>query len=223
MPSSEHTSYAFEQLEQLAHIRAGRAEDILSAAWVEAEKVREHARREGEALGRAEGLDAARADVEQLVTALGAATRGLEEARTELVSVIERQAAELALRIAEQILTAAVEIEPERVVDITRAALRRLTDRHRVTIAVNPLDLELVSESVGPLKHELGGIEHLDVLAERRVERGGVLVRTEYGEVDATISAQLQSAREVVADALRGEEEPEGEPPPPGSEGLDAG
>jgi flagellar assembly protein FliH len=208
MPSSDLTSYAFEPLEEVVHVRTGRAEDILSAAWAEAEKVREHARREGEAAGRAEGLAAAREDAERLLSALAEAAAGLDQAREELVSVLEGQAADLALRIAEQILTAAIDVAPERIVDITRGALRRLTDRHRVTIAVNPLDLELLSAATPALKQELGGIEHVDVQADRRVDRGGALVRTAWGEVDATISAQLESAREIVAAALGDDAEP---------------
>ena len=71
---------------------------------------------------------------------------------------------------------------------------------------VNPVDIELISESVARLQAELGGIDHLDVHADRRIDRGGAIARTESGEVDTTVSAQLQSAREIVIAALRGEE-----------------
>jgi flagellar assembly protein FliH len=206
MQSSEPTSYAFPQLEQLAQFPNGGPEDILSAAWAEAEHVREQARREGEAAGRAEGFAEARAQAAQAIASLAEAARSLDGLRDGLVTVLESQAAELALGLAEQIVAATVEVQPERVVDITRGALRRLTERHRVVVIVNPVDLELLSDSVSSLRQELGGIEHLDVQADRRVSRGGALVRTDYGELDATIAAQLKSAREIVLSALRGED-----------------
>jgi flagellar assembly protein FliH len=52
------------------------------------------------------------------------------------------------------------------------------------------------------LQSELGGIEHLNVQSDRRVGRGGVLARTDEGEIDASIETQLARAREVVAAEL---------------------
>ena len=72
-----------------------------------------------------------------------------------------------------------------------RGALRRLVERERVTILVNPEDLDLVRGAAGALAGELGGIEHCDVQAERRVARGGAVVRTVEGEVDATLATKL--------------------------------
>jgi flagellar biosynthesis/type III secretory pathway protein FliH len=55
-----------------------------------------------------------------------------------------------------------------------------------------------MQEAVQRLQSELGGIEHLYVQSDRRVSRGGVLARTEAGEIDATIEAGLSRARDVV-------------------------
>jgi flagellar biosynthesis/type III secretory pathway protein FliH len=52
------------------------------------------------------------------------------------------------------------------------------------------------------MRTSLGGIEHCEVQAERRVSRGGALVRTPDGDVDARIETKLERAREVVEDAL---------------------
>ena len=200
------SAYSFQQLESPANLGGGVA-DLLSAAWEEAEQVRAQARAAGEAEGRAEGLRAAAAEAEPALAALAQAVRSFEQLRAGLVETLESEAAELALRIAEQIIAGALEVQPERIIDITRGALRRLADRHRVTVLVNPADIELIAESVERLQAELGGIEHLDVHAERRIDRGGAIVRTESGEVDTTVSAQLQSAREIVAAAIRGDQD----------------
>ena len=49
---------------------------------------------------------------------------------------------------------------------------------------------------------ELGGIEHCEVQAERRVRPGGAIVRTSEGEVDATLETKLARAREVLEHEL---------------------
>jgi flagellar biosynthesis/type III secretory pathway protein FliH len=193
-------AYAFEPLE--APTPVSGVEDPVAAAWAQADEIREQARLEGEAEGRAAGLAEARAEGRQAVDAFAVALAALRVARAELLAALEQDALELAFQLTERILAGAVSAQPERVLDVTRNALRRLTDRHRVTLSVHPADLELVSDSVQSLRAELGGIEHCEIQADRRIGRGGAVVSTAAGEIDATIEAGLDRAREIVAAAL---------------------
>jgi flagellar assembly protein FliH len=194
-------AYTFRQLEAPAGSVRDVA-DVLSAAHADAEQIRQQARAAGEAEGRAAGMAAARAELEPALYAVGDAAQALDAVRDQVVSELEHDAAALALRLAEQIVAGVIAVEPERIVDIASVALRRIRDRQHVTLVVNPADLELVAESVTRLQSELGGIEHLNVQSDRRVGRGGVLARTDEGEIDASIEAQLSRAREVVAAEL---------------------
>jgi flagellar assembly protein FliH len=207
--SSEQTkpaaSYAFRQLDAPPAGTTEGIADVLSAVRAEAEQIRAQAWAAGEAEGRAAGLAAARADAEPALAALSASAQAISELRTQVVAELEQDAVEMALRLAEQILAAVLSVQPERVIDVARNALRHLTERRRVTLVVNPADLELVSECVEQLQSELGGIEHLGVQADRRVARGGAVARTDTGDIDAGIETQLGRARELVVAALAGE------------------
>jgi flagellar assembly protein FliH len=152
--------------------------------------------------GRAQGRELARAEMAGALEALHAALGGIEALRDEVAERCERDAVELALALAEHIVAGAIEAAPERIVEVVRGALRRLIDRRRVTIVVNPDDVELVSEQIEALRGELGGIEHATVQADRRVTRGGAVVRTVEGAIDAEISTQFERARAVVAAEL---------------------
>jgi flagellar assembly protein FliH len=72
-----------------------------------------------------------------------------------------------------------------------------------VTVQVNTLDLELVREAIEPMVATLGGIDNIEVQEDRRVSRGGALVRSAAGEVDATIETKLERAREVLEAELQ--------------------
>jgi flagellar biosynthesis/type III secretory pathway protein FliH len=111
---------------------------------------------------------------------------------------LERRAVELGLALAQKVLAGALAVEPERVVESVRGALRGLVERERITVLVNPLDLELVTAAIEDLRASLGGIEHMVVEAERRVARGGCVVRTADGDVDAGVETKLERAREVI-------------------------
>jgi flagellar biosynthesis/type III secretory pathway protein FliH len=178
--------------------RRREAEDIVARAHAEAEAIRAAAHQAGFEAGRAEALAAAEPAAEAFATAARELSATVEDltARTEVAAI------DLALRIAEQALGAAVAVDPERVVDVVRGALRRLVERERVLLLVNPDDLDIVRERTAALVGELGGVEHCEVQAERRVARGGAVVRTEEGEVDATLDTKLARAREVLEQEL---------------------
>jgi flagellar assembly protein FliH len=174
------------------------AEDILARAHAEAEAIRAQAREDGFAAG----LQAAQAELQTASEALASALGSVAELRGKVADEVERGAVALGLRIAEQALAGAVEADPDRVVDAVRGALRCLTERSRVTILVNPQDMDAVRAATADLMARLGGIDTCDVQAERRVSRGGAVVRTLEGEVDATLETKLARARDVIAESF---------------------
>jgi flagellar assembly protein FliH len=168
------------------------------AEAVDLEAIRAAAFDEGFAAAHA----AAQARLEGPASALAAAAQQLQDLRADAAASVEAEAVELALRIAEQALGAALAVDRELVVEVVRGALRRLVERDRVLIFVNPEDLDVVREHTARLVGELGGIEHCEVQAERRVRPGGAIVRTAEGEVDATLETKLARAREVLEHEL---------------------
>lgn len=198
-------AYAFQQLDAPAAGAGDDIADVLSAVRAEAEQIRARAWAAGEAEGRAAGLAAARVEAQPALAALAAALQTVDQLRTQLIAELEQDAVEISLRLSEQILAGVLSVQPERVIDVARNALRHLSDRRRVILVVNPADLELVADAVEQLRSELGGIEHLGVQSDRRIGRGGAVARTEAGEIDAAIDTQLSRAREIATAALAGE------------------
>jgi flagellar assembly protein FliH len=163
----------------------------------------EAARAAGHAAGFQAGLAEGQAQLAAAVLALQGAAADVAAERERVAAAVEHAAVQLGLQIAEQALAGALDAQPERVVDVVRGALRRLVERDRITVLVHPDDLDCVRESADGLIAELGGIEHCEVQAERRVPRGGAIVRTREGEVDATLTTKLARVREIVAAELR--------------------
>ena len=199
------TEFSFETLESPQaepRFDDGTALDpvvgLLARAAAEAEMVRAAAHADGYEAGRAEALAALSPALEALQTAVVA---GREE-RIAAADQLEVHAVELALFLAEKIVGGALAVEPGRVVEAVRGALRGIVERERVTVLVHPSDLELVREAMDEMRATLGGIEHCEVQAERRVGRGGAIVRTQDGDVDARVETKLLRAREVVEGAL---------------------
>jgi flagellar assembly protein FliH len=199
------TEFSFEALEAPV-INASVAPDAgpdavlaaLARAEAEADALRAVAREEGLREGREEALAA-------LTPALEALNQAVEAMQLEQFARAERleaHAVDLALFLAEKVVHGALAVEPERVVEAVRGALRGIVERERVTVLVHPDDLELVRDAMDDVRASLGGIEHCEVQAERRVSRGGAVVRTPDGDVDARVETKMVRAREVVEASL---------------------
>jgi flagellar assembly protein FliH len=202
--------FDFEALEAPVHVAApvpaapvSEADAVMEAiarAEAEAEAIREAARAEGFAAGHAEAV----AGLQPALVALQEAVSAVHAERVEASERLERHAVDLALMLAEKVIGGAVAADPELVVEAVRGALRGLVERVRVTVLVHPDDLEIVRSALDELRGSLGGIEHCEVQAERRVSRGGAVVRTPDGDIDARVETKLVRAREVVEAALSG-------------------
>ena len=195
--------YDFETLEPIQPVlapvdQAAAVMDVLAEARAEADQIRRQALEEGYVAGRHEALEA----LAPALTALASATEEVRAAQAANAAELERRAVELGMALASKILAGALSVEPERVLDSVQGALRGIVERERVIVMVNPDDLEIVQGAAEELKATLGGIDHCVIEAERRVGRGGCIVRTPVGDVDARIETKLERATEVVAAAL---------------------
>jgi flagellar assembly protein FliH len=198
-------SYAFEQLEPSQPQSRDAPARALAEAQLEAEQIREQARSEGYADGRRAGHEQGAGEISLAARALGEARDGIESLRIELVQAIEHDAIQLGLQLAEKILGGTRQLPSERIRESVQGALRRVTDRRKIAVLVNPAEFEAVSATIGELAGAGSGVELCDVQPDERVRPGGAIVRTAEGEVDASVETQLERAREVVEASLAAE------------------
>jgi flagellar assembly protein FliH len=199
------TEFSFEALEAPAErpVAGTHAEaDAVMAALAQAEADGDALRAQAREQGLLEGREEALAALTPALEALNQAAEAVQADQHVRAQRLEAHAVDLALFLAEKVIGGAVAVQPELVVEAVRGALRGIVDRERVTVLVHPEDLDFVRDAMDGLRASLGGIEHCEVQAERRVSRGGAVVRTADGDVDARVETKLQRAREVVEAAL---------------------
>jgi flagellar assembly protein FliH len=180
-------------------------EALLAAAHAEAQSIlvdAEAQRAAGYQAGYADGIEQARAaafaEVETAITALRGAEAGIAHRIEELEGETAPAAAGLAIEIAARVLRAEVSVNPERVLDVVRGAMRRAVDRERLVVRVNPQDLAICREAAPDLLQNTGGIGRLDFFDDQRVTRGSCILETNAGDVDATFESQLERIHEAL-------------------------
>ena len=172
---------------------ADRAAHIVAEAQAEADRIIGQAGGIGYEEGYTRGLEEARTRLAPAAAALGEALTRLEAAFAERETASERRAVELGLAIAEKILAASLDIQPELVLSVVGGTLRAISARDGLAIDVNPEDFDLVRDAID---------ERIEVVPERRVGRGGCVVRTSEGELDARVGEQLARVEETLREAF---------------------
>src|SRR5689334_15152563 len=137
--------FDFQTLEPLPEPRtpvsdAEAVMDVLAEARAEAEQIRETAQAEGYAAGRADAI----ASLEPALAALTQAIGDVRAAQAEMAVELERRAVELGLGLAGKVVGSALTVQPELVVEVVTGVLRGIVERERVTVLVNPADLDIV-------------------------------------------------------------------------------
>lgn len=175
-----------------------RALALVDESEKRANEIAEEARRLGHEQGVSDGRAAAQAEMDEMLETM----RGLVEmARAERHKIIEGAEPEivrLSVAIAERVINTHLDVQPNAVLEMTRAAIARLVGRETVTVRVNPSDIELMREHRERLM-SMNDIDNLRLIEDQRVDRGGVVIDTEAGTIDAKTSTQLREVRRVLA------------------------
>ncbi|MFL5274391.1 MAG: FliH/SctL family protein, partial [Anaeromyxobacteraceae bacterium] len=171
---------------------AAAARGRIAAAEQEADEIRAVARAEAEVLRR----EARAAGREEGVAEASAALVRAAAERDRLLSSAEGDLVELAFAVAERVVGAAA--ERGIVVAIARRALEAARDRSHVTLRAHPADLAVLGAAEAELSAQLARAPGVALRGDPAVARGGVIVETEAGSVDATLAAQLGALRRAV-------------------------
>jgi flagellar assembly protein FliH len=101
----------------------------------------------------------------------------------------EKIVIDLSISIAGKIINK--EIEKESIInDVLKESIRKVIGSNKVFVRLNPVDFEIINGE-SHTKFNNDSYNNIKFEADDRIEKGGCLVETEIGNVDARISSQL--------------------------------
>jgi type III secretion protein L len=122
--------------------------------------------------------------------------------RDRLLAAAEPQLVELAFAVARSVLDRAVERDRGAVVELAARALEGVRQRQHVTLRAHPEDAAALREAEPRLRERLACARAISFVEDSSVGRGGVVVETEAGSVDARLDTQLEALRRALDRAL---------------------
>ncbi len=164
---------------------------------------REAAYRAGFEDGRKQGIKLGRAEAKEAIDRFAGAVDVILERQRALVQENEAALVTLAVEVARRIVGAAAETRREPVLLAASDCLGYLRDRTRITVKVNPQELEWVKEARKEWLEAGEGIGTLTVQADPEIARGGWVMETDAGDVDARIEERLAMLHAALLEELR--------------------
>ncbi|MBL8965454.1 MAG: flagellar assembly protein FliH [Spirochaetaceae bacterium] len=175
-----------------------RVAELEAAAAARIDAAVREAAKKGRDEGREEGFREGRAEVQRLVDRLHVILERAVDKRSQILDEAEAQVVELVLLVSKKVVKVISENQKSVVVQNIAQALRKLKTKSDVVIRVNLSDLQLATDHVKDFVEMAENAKRVTVVEDTTVDRGGCVIETDFGEIDARISSQLHELEEKI-------------------------
>ncbi len=190
-----------------------RRDEIMNRSFDEANRITEEARekaagirrqakdegfKEGREEGHKEGLEQAKPVIESFKSL----TEELSQVRSEYYTQAEKEMIDLVINIAHVVIGLEVDRDPSLVQNVVLKAVEQLRAREKMTVRINPEDAAEAEKVVPALIEMVGDLEKVSFKSDPSITRGGCLIETNIGMIDARLENQLESLRQSMLRAL---------------------
>ena len=169
-----------------AEAEAARA-DLKKDAWDEGYK-------DGQENGYKTGTD----EVNRLVDRTHRILEGVMSRREEILSETEQQIVDLVILMTRKVVKIISENQKSVVMANVLQALKKVKGRGDVTIRVNLADVKLTTEHIQDFIKQVENVKGITVVEDSSVDKGGCVVETDFGAIDARIQSQLAELEQKI-------------------------
>jgi len=189
---------ADEKATRIVSEAESRVAELEASAASKVEAAEREASKQGRVEGREEGYKEGVAEAERLVGRLHIILDRAMDKRAEILAETETQVVELVLLVAKKVVKVISENQKSVVVQNIQQALRKLKTKSDVIVRVNLADLQLSTEHVKDFVQMTENAKRIQIVEDSTVDRGGCVIETDFGEIDARISSQLSELEEKI-------------------------
>lgn len=175
-----------------------QANMIIADANNQANEVLESARAKGEEDGWEEGFSRGEEEVNRLITRLNRILSSTIQKRNEVLEEAESEIVDIIIAIARKVVKTITESHKQIVVEQISEAIKKLKGRAEITIRINVEDLMMTTKHKKDFLQMVEGIENVRILEDNSVDKGGCIITTDFGSIDARISSQLSELEQKV-------------------------
>jgi flagellar assembly protein FliH len=165
----------------------------------ERERVEREAYQRGFAEGKKLGQEQSAAEVQPVMERLSRCLAELSALRPGMRREAEKDLVKLSIAIARRVLHRELTLDPESIEGLIKVALDRLESRELCTVRIHP-DQEA---AMRVLLERFSNAHKIEIIADKSLRLGDVLLETPHGSIDASVDAQLSEIERGFADRLQ--------------------
>lgn len=165
--------------------------DAINKAVVKANEIKDLAKKEGYEKGLSEGFEEGKIKArEEFSPVLESLQKNIEELgrfRKMMYTKLEREMIEMTLALVKKIIHFELSTREDSVREMMRLAVQNVLDKESMTIKIHPEDKGYAESFRPELQHMYGEIKNITFEAHSGIQRGGCLIESNFGTVDARI------------------------------------
>lgn len=189
---------AQKQAEEIIAKAKADAAKIIQDAHSEEQKIKISAKEDGFKQGHDEGYSAGESEIGRLVDRLRKMVEAVMLRREEILKETEQQIIDLVILMTRKVVKIISETQKTTIMSNILAALKKVKARGTVALHVNLEDLRLATANVDEFIKRVENIQGITVVEDSTVEKGGCIVETDFGAIDARISSQLNELEDKI-------------------------
>ncbi len=151
--------------------------------------------------GEKAGMEIAERKMEAVMKRYTEAIFEVSRLRAGLYGRIEQEVVKLALAVARKIVHREIQVDADIIQTLVRVALSHVSEKSSVIIHLNPVDYNYVMERRGELSQSEG--RDISLVADKSVERGGCLIQTDCGDIDARIEEEFREVERTFFEGMK--------------------
>lgn len=179
-----------------------KASEINKETEEKVQQIEKEAYERGYKEGHEKGFKEGEQEVERLVQRIHTIISKTIEKRNEIIDESETQLINMVLLIAKKVIKVISENQKNVVINNVMQALLKLKGSGDIIIKVNPDDLELATSHKETFQKRLEQGRNISILEDTTVDRGGCVIETDFGQINARISSQLHEIEEKILEMM---------------------
>jgi len=200
-PLAEHTGFIPFPKGGQKSLRE-EAEKILRKAEERASHLEIEGYEKGFSQGEKDGVELGTKKAMKVIEKMEALLRSFSQMREDIVREHEREILTLVFSVLKKILHDRVTLDEEVIRETVLQALTLTTDRSAVSIRLNPEDCASVENLKADFFSEIKELRTLKIVQDPSIKKGGCLLETPCGNVDARIDTQLECIQQSLEETF---------------------
>ena len=149
--------------------------------------------------GIREGTENEKKKLSQAAEALANAMKELDRLKKEILEGNEEKILNLIFSVTEKVIHQEVITNKDFVYDVLKSAIKQVIDKEGIKVRLNPEDYRYILEINPGIIDSFDDIRNMSVVEDNSIGRGGVVIETSSGEVDARLDQQLHEVRKAIS------------------------